>query len=446
MNVCRRGLGLLLRCACSLFLACGSRSGISETETDAAVPVRELDSGVDASPDAASPDCDHDGDGYRAVACGGDDCRDTDAAYHPGARDEMGFTLWSLGPNWVGYVNEGRPHVLRIDEGGDGTAAYVETPDDSGEFEDWAPGLWHRERVATALPDAESSLTPDTIVRDTGNVYGLRVVFPGQTDGGPTVMYAARPGTQWILESIAAANTPVDRLSLVMDYGVDVTFSQSALAGIAHASRWPLEGSGWSVEVSASDKSEVAGLSRPFTDDHGGTHLCAAVRTASEGDESWDVLYTVNDGGWTVDGWGGWSRPRGRCSVVLDDDGAPVVLIARDAGLTVRRRGLDGAWTELLELRGAEPIGALAKSEWPDVWMALAVDGVLEVRRLGESTGEPVADLPGIVDLSVRDVPDPEEEALPTVVIWTEQGGERETVIPRWRELGLDCSPDPGPG
>ncbi|MFO0565485.1 MAG: SUMF1/EgtB/PvdO family nonheme iron enzyme [Polyangiaceae bacterium] len=40
-----------------------------------------LDAGPDADP------CDADGDGFRAVSCGGDDCDDTRKAIHPGATD-----------------------------------------------------------------------------------------------------------------------------------------------------------------------------------------------------------------------------------------------------------------------------------------------------------------------------------------------------------------------
>lgn len=39
------------------------------------------------SPDTGPDPCDQDGDGYRAVSCGGDDCDDTNPAISPGARE-----------------------------------------------------------------------------------------------------------------------------------------------------------------------------------------------------------------------------------------------------------------------------------------------------------------------------------------------------------------------
>ena len=42
------------------------------------------DAAADTSGDAVDP-CDKDGDGYKAISCGGQDCNDDDPRMHPGA-------------------------------------------------------------------------------------------------------------------------------------------------------------------------------------------------------------------------------------------------------------------------------------------------------------------------------------------------------------------------
>jgi hypothetical protein len=71
----------------------------ADSGVDAGVDVEPDEGPTDAAtPDSATPDtgpvdeaCDRDRDGYRAVACGGDDCNDDDPRVNPGAREGCSF-------------------------------------------------------------------------------------------------------------------------------------------------------------------------------------------------------------------------------------------------------------------------------------------------------------------------------------------------------------------
>src|SRR5688572_4662566 len=223
-------------------VGCGARTG---TEDD---PPTIAEAGVDAAIDAgapdAAPDCDRDDDGYRAVACGGDDCRDDDPAYHPGAADEMGWVLWTLGTDWVGYGHAHTHHILRVVEEDDGAALWHSVS--SGELETWAPDGWQAERVASVPRGSASSLTPDIITFD--SLQLMRIAFVASSeDGGAALVYGVSPdfGVEFQFETIAPASASVSNVAIALDFGADVTFARAGSTGIVHASRSPAEDPGW---------------------------------------------------------------------------------------------------------------------------------------------------------------------------------------------------------
>lgn len=81
-----------------LLAAVGCGMGTGPTDA-AAMDGARLDAAVfdSAAPDDAAQPCDdEDMDGYMSIACGGDDCDDTDPAAHPGADDIAAPTDWAL--------------------------------------------------------------------------------------------------------------------------------------------------------------------------------------------------------------------------------------------------------------------------------------------------------------------------------------------------------------
>src|ERR1700722_179787 len=80
-----------------------SRDGESETSVDAGDGASAADSSTpmhDASFDSGDP-CDVDGDGYRAISCGGNDCCDIDPAANPG----VSAAQWFPSPDQCGNYN-----------------------------------------------------------------------------------------------------------------------------------------------------------------------------------------------------------------------------------------------------------------------------------------------------------------------------------------------------
>lgn len=63
----------------ALVLSAGACSDGEEKASGSGGAPCVLDAGPDADP------CDADGDGFRSVACGGDDCDDANKDIHPGA-------------------------------------------------------------------------------------------------------------------------------------------------------------------------------------------------------------------------------------------------------------------------------------------------------------------------------------------------------------------------
>ncbi len=144
-------------------MGCGPSSSPGEgAAPDAAPPdAAVLDAAVldEEPPDSARPTCDDDGDldGHVAIACGGDDCDDTDPATHAGADDVAVSTDWTL--QWIddAYAdsidveidNTGFVHLFYSD------GRLMEATDESGEWT--TEFIDHGNALSAALATDEST-------------------------------------------------------------------------------------------------------------------------------------------------------------------------------------------------------------------------------------------------------------------------------------------------